>query len=147
MGYGDNVPPALRVDTFPATLYAPNHVHVFWISFVKWDIYQVRWAVDGGPEIQIRLDISGLEGDWDLRPTTPGARYSIKVQGCNKGLFGVTYCSPWSDPTEVIALQNLSSTRAFLAASGVNLSQAVSIRALSPAILRIGLRALLAGGQ
>jgi len=125
-----------------------------WITFVGWDFVHVRWAVDGGPETQLRLgndqvevSANGLVGEWDLKSTTPRARYSIAVQRCNQGGFGLfpAACGPWSPRIEVSAARNLSSTRSFLKMSGIDTSRPVSIRALRPDAPTISLKALLDG--
>lgn len=154
MGFGDNEPPAVRLDALPATLTSPNRIHIMWITFVGWDFVHVRWAVDGSPETQIRLGSDqvavgsgGLEGEWDLQPTIPRGHYGISVQACRQGAFGVfpASCGPWSDRIEVRGAQNSSSIRAFLVASGIDMSRSVSVRGLRQGASSISLRALLAG--
>ena len=154
MGFGDNVPPSVRVSAFPAVLATPNRIHIMWITFVGWDFVHVRWAVNGDPETQLRLgkdqvevSANGLVGEWDLKSTIPGARYSIAVQRCNQGGFGLfpASCGPWSARIEVRTARNLSSMRSFLMMSGIDTSRPVSIRALRPHAPTISVKGLLDG--
>jgi hypothetical protein len=155
VAFGDDEPPAVRLTPSPATLGSPNRIRVLWITFVGWDFVHVRWAVNGGPETQLRLgrdqvDIgaAGLDGEWDLTPTIPGARYTVAVQACRQGGFGGfgAFCGPWSGRVQVMGATNLLSLRSFLTLSGVDTTRTVSIGALRPAAQTIALRALLAGG-
>jgi hypothetical protein len=154
MGFGDNEPPAVRLKALPATLGIPNHIHILWITFVTWHFVHVRFSADGNSVVQVRLGedqvqvhSGGLVGEWDLQSTIPGSHYSISMQACRQGGFGAfpAVCGPWSEPIEVRAVENMSSTSSFLVASGINMNQPVSIAALRPGVAPIRLKELLNG--
>jgi hypothetical protein len=153
MGFGDNEPPAVRLKAISATLGFPNHIHITWITFVTWNFVHVRFAADGNPVTQVRLGEDqvqihpgGLVGEWDLQ-SIPESHYEISVQACRQGGFGrfEARCGPWSNPIQIQTAKNMSSVRSFLTASGINVSQTISIAELRPGASLIRLRDLLNG--
>ena len=140
MGFGDNEPPSLRIDPFPATLGSPNRLHIYWIAFLKWDYYELRWSAASGPETQVDIDSGQLDADFDLQPARPGVLYRIKVRGCSKSVAGRgLYCSPYSPVASVIAAPDFTSVRQFLRTSGVT---ADSLRSLGRRRRRLRLTSL-----
>jgi hypothetical protein len=137
MGYADEVPPSIRADAFPATLYVPNHFQILILTFVTWDVIKFTWSIQGGPKGGFEAE-AGKEGAEFSFPAQSGLTYSFTAQGCAKALDGSTnYCSPISRPLEVVAAQNTPSLKHFLQRSGIDPSKGIrSHLPLGPTSLR-----------
>jgi hypothetical protein len=144
MGFGDNEPPALRADPFPATLAAPGGFHMLALTFVSWDVLKLSASVNGHVERSWQIDATGKSTDFDYAPARSGAGYAFVAQGCSRTLGGGTgHCSPTSSPLERTAAVNTNSMRAFLRRSGVNTSAKVSVRGVARGRPLSSLRALM----
>jgi hypothetical protein len=120
VGFGDNEPPALRADPFPATLHSPGGgFKLLILTFVSWDVLKITVA-HGGQEQHIQIDATGKSTDFVFRPAKSGQLYSFVAKGCARALDGSTNrCSPQSEPLEVAAATNTHRLKAFLILSGV----------------------------
>ena len=118
MGFGDNEPPALRADPFPATLQGPGGFKLLILTFVSWDV--LKMSVSGAGQMQhIQIDATGESTDFVFRPAKSGQVYSFVAKGCARALDGSTnHCSPKSEPLKVPAATNTNSLRRFLSMSG-----------------------------
>ena len=119
MGFGDNEPPALRADPFPATLQGPGGFKLLILTFISWDVLKI--SVSHAGQVQhIQIDASGESTDFVFRPAESGQLYSFVAEGCARALDGSTNrCSPESEPLQVLAATNTNSLKEFLTASGV----------------------------
>jgi hypothetical protein len=130
MGYGDDEPPDVRADPFPATLRSPGGFQLKILTFVQWDHIKLFWSMEGDPrQEEIEIDSGQTVTDYVFQPARSGARYVFSARGCSDS----AYCSPISRPIERIAATNTNRLRAFLTLSGVRASA--------------GLRGLVSGGS
>jgi hypothetical protein len=78
-----------------------------WIAFAQQDFFQIRYALPGGQDTQVKLG-GGSEGVYNLQlGATAGGNYTFKVQGCLKAPTTPSTClggdqQPWD--IEVYAL-------------------------------------------
>lgn len=113
MGFGDNEPPALRADPFPATLHRPGGFKLLILTFVPWDVLKI--SVSHAGQVQdIQIDATGESTDFVFRPVKSGQLYSFVAKGCARALDGSTNrCSPTSEPLSVTAATNTNNLREF----------------------------------
>jgi hypothetical protein len=118
MGFGDNEPPALRAEPFPATLGGPGGFKLLILTFISWDVLKI--SVSNAGQVQhIQIDATGESTDFLFRPVRSGQLYSFVARGCAKALDGSTNrCSPDSDPLTAQAATNTNSLKQFLVLSG-----------------------------
>jgi hypothetical protein len=129
MGFGDDEPPALRVDPFPATLSSANHFNILILTFVSWDVIKLDSSVNGGPVSRIQFNSGRLSTDFVFTPAISGATYRFWATGCARAIDGSTnHCSPASDPIDVLSATNTNSLTQFLQRSGVDLQSGVQLR-------------------
>ncbi|MCM3872430.1 MAG: fibronectin type III domain-containing protein, partial [Pyrinomonadaceae bacterium] len=88
-------PPA--VPAFTSSSATANSITVTWTSSPSYSFHQVRWAENGRPDGQTRVDGRSFTAN-GLRPGT----YHFIVQGCNRTLLGSS-CSHFSAPIFVAA--------------------------------------------
>lgn len=130
MGSGDNEPPAVRADAFPATLRGPGGFRVLVLTFVSWDVIKFT-ASRGNDPRHMQVDSGKISTEFLLQPVTSGALYTMTAQGCAKAIDGSTnFCSPVSSPLTAVAATNTNSLRVFLSLSGVQLRTDISLRAV-----------------
>lgn len=130
MGFGDDTPPAVRADPYPATLQAPGGFRLLFLTFTSWDV--IKYAVRHGSAVD-HEEIKAIHNSTDaLYPTSqPGVPHAFTARGCAKAADGSTgYCSPVSDPLWVTAASNTRSLRTFLRRSGVDTRTTLSVRQL-----------------
>jgi hypothetical protein len=122
MGFGDNEPPALRADPFPATLQGSGGFKLLILTFISWDVLKI--SVSHAGQVQhIQIDATGKSTDFVFRPANSGQLYSFVAKGCARALDGSTNrCSPESEPVQVLAATNTNSLKEFLIASGVSVT-------------------------
>jgi len=87
---GNNGP--LPVPVFTSTSSTPGSINIQWTSSVPYGFYQVRWAKEGDPDEQHKIN----GNVYTLNGLQPG-RYHFIIQGCNKTLLGSS-CSNFSAP-------------------------------------------------
>jgi hypothetical protein len=132
-GYGDNEPPALRAEPFPATLAGPGGFRVLVLSFIRWDVIKLTVSVAGQPDAHRQFDSGRFSTDSVFQPSVSGALHRFVARGCSRALDGSTnFCSPPSSPVSRVAATNTNSVRDFLIASGVSFQGGVSLRAHLP---------------
>jgi hypothetical protein len=68
---------------------------IFWDGHENFDFYQVRWAHEGGPENQVKINSGGRSGSFAVNPARAGTRYTFKVQGCYSRVLASSDCSGW----------------------------------------------------
>lgn len=130
MGFGDNEPPAVRADPFPATLSTPGGFRLLFLTFVSWDVIKYRITA-GGIDQQIQIDATQNSTDAVYTPTRSNVTYCITAQGCSRTIGGGTgLCSPESQPLCVNSAVNTTSLRKFLRLSGVHTTTPVALRPL-----------------
>jgi hypothetical protein len=140
MGYGDDEPPAVRADPFPATLQSSSGFKILILTFVEWKYIKLFWSVDGGPLDDVQVLSGQKSTDYVFKPARSGARYAFSARGCSDD----AYCSPTSRPIERTAAVNTHSLRTFLVLSGINIHPGVHLRALiTHGSRQVRLRALL----
>ncbi|QEL82602.1 hypothetical protein DN407_29330 (plasmid) [Bacillus sp. JAS24-2] len=146
MGYGIDEPPAIRADSFPATLSGPSGFRILILTFVAWDVIKFTASTTGEPDRKLEIGSGTTQTEFLFTPTKSGVTYTFTCQGCAKAFDGSTeFCSPVSRPITVVAAINTRSFRQFLKTSGVNLHNEVSLRALVTDSL-ISLRTLMGLG-
>jgi hypothetical protein len=119
MGFGDNEPPALRVDPFAATLRHPSGFKLLILTFVSWDVLKISVG-HAGTEQHIQIDATGKSTEFEFKPTRSGTAYSFAAQGCARAIDGSTnFCSPMSKQLFVTAATNTNRLSQFLRLSGV----------------------------
>lgn len=145
MGFGDDIPPALRASAFAATLDSVNRFEILILTFVAWDVIKLSWSIRGDERGTIEFDSGKTSTDFTFKPVKSGAIYSFSAQGCAKALDGSTnFCSPTSRTIEALAATNTNSLRQFLQMSGVDLAHMVLFRPLvTPAGSEVSLRMLM----
>ncbi len=126
MGFGDNEPPSVRADPFPATLQGRGGFSLLILTFISWDV--LKLSVSHAGQVQhVQIDATGESTDFVFRPAKSGQPYSFVAKGCARALDGSTNrCSPESAPLQVLSATNTTSLKAFLNLSGV---PAASLRA------------------
>ena len=55
-----------------------------------WDVYNVRYPVDGGEK-----QVENRSGRFTFKNVKPNRIYRLSVQGCNKRALQSSRCSPW----------------------------------------------------
>jgi hypothetical protein len=131
VGFGDNLPPAIRADGFPATLSGPSGFRILVLTFVAWDVIKFTASAKGEPERKLEIESGTFTREFDFRPTRSAVIYTFTAQGCAKAIDGSTrFCSPVSSPLSRVAPINTGSLRQFLQRSGVNLHADVRLRSL-----------------
>lgn len=145
MGFGDNEPPAIRVDPLPATLHHSSRFAMLFLTFVKWDVIKLSWSLENGPSERLEIGSGALSTDYLFQPTQSDGRYTFIAQGCNKAVDGsTTYCSPVSQPYLAVAAHNTNSVKQFLKISGIDLQKDVALLALvQHSVNEISLRTLM----
>src|SRR5260370_5611643 len=129
MGFGDNEPPALRLDAFPATLSSANHFNIRMLTFIRWDVIKLDSSINGGPTRRIEIDSGRESTDFVFKPARSGQTYSFSAIGCAKAADGSTnHCSPPSPATIIRAAINTNSLKLFLRMSGVDVRGGVRLR-------------------
>jgi hypothetical protein len=119
MGFGDNEPPALRADPFPATLRHPSGFKLLILTFVSWDVLKISVG-HAGDQQHIQIDATGKSTEFNFTPTRSEATYSFAAQGCARAIDGSTnFCSPISRQLFVTAATNTNRLSQFLRLSGV----------------------------
>lgn len=118
MGFGDDEPPALRADPFPATLQGPGGFKLLILTFISWDVLKLT-IIHGNDVKHIQIDATGESTEFTFSPSQSGQLYSFVAQGCSRALDGSTgFCSPESPPLRVEASTNTNSLKQFLMISG-----------------------------
>jgi hypothetical protein len=129
MGFGDNEPPSVRADPFPATLTSGNHFKLLILTFVPWDVIKLDWSREDGPGGRLEFHSGRESTDFIFGPVKSGARYSFVATGCAKAIDGSTnFCSPPSDPISIVAATNTNKLRQFLQISGITTRGGISLR-------------------
>jgi hypothetical protein len=119
MGFGDNEPPAIRADPFPAQLQGSAGFNLLILTFVSWDVFKIV-VEHAGQEQHIQIDATGERTECVFRPTKSAQRYSFAAQGCSKAMDGSTnFLLPYVRPPAATAATNIDSLREFLTLSGV----------------------------
>jgi hypothetical protein len=67
-----------------------------WDGEGDWGHYNFRWGRPGRDETQSETD-GGTSGSFRITNVNPGMTYTVKVQGCNRDLFGNSSCTPWEE--------------------------------------------------
>lgn len=130
MGYGDNEPPAMRADAFPATLRGPSGFRILVLTFVDWDVIKFTASAVGEPNRHMEIESGTKSTDFVFQPTKSGVIYTLTSQGCAKAFDGSTgYCSPPSKPLRIFAAVNTHSLRQFLLLNGIGLHNETRLRA------------------
>jgi hypothetical protein len=120
MGFGDNEPPAIRADPFPATLRGPGGFNLLILTFVTWDVIKLSVVAEGEAARRIQFDAGKKSIDFSFQPVRSKAMYTFTAQGCDRALDGSTnFCSPVSRPLTAQAAENTNSLKQFLLVSGV----------------------------
>jgi len=133
MGYGDDEPPAIRADAFPATLFSQNHFQILILTFVAWDVIKLSWSIEDDLPGSREIDSGSTSTEFPL-PAKSGGTYTFTAQGCARAVDGSTnYCSPTSAPLRVTAAQNTNSLRQLLLRSNVVPGKGVRLRSYLPA--------------
>jgi hypothetical protein len=133
MGYGDNEPPAIRADPFPATLSHPNRFAMLFLTFVNWDVIKLSWSLENGPPGYLEIDSGTASTDYIFEPARSDGIYTFTAQGCSKAADGSTnYCSPVSQPYVKVAAHNTNSVKQFLKISAIDLREPVFLRTIIP---------------
>lgn len=145
MGFGDNEPPAVRADPFPATLTSGNHFNILILTFVNWDVIKLDWSINGGQGGRKEIPSGMTSTDFVFSPVKSGITYSFSATGCNKAADGSTnFCSPSSNPIQVAVAVNTNSFKQFLQLSGINTHNEVSLRTIVTATQpQVSLRSLM----
>lgn len=68
MGYGDNEPPAIRADAFPATLRCPSGFRILVLTFVAWDMIKFTASVEGGLGRKLEIESGTKTTEFVFRP-------------------------------------------------------------------------------
>lgn len=120
MGFGDDEPPSMRADPFPATLRGPSGFKLLILTFVTFDVLKISVS-HAGESQHLQIDATGRSTDLIFSPVQSGLLYSFVAKGCARALDGSTgRCSPESPPLQARAAINTNSLRRFLTASGVS---------------------------
>lgn len=69
-------------------------IFVSWDGHENYNHYNFRWSRPGRGDTQSEVN-GGSRGSFRINNVQPNARYTIKVQGCNRNLLGQSTCSPW----------------------------------------------------
>jgi hypothetical protein len=77
------------------TLVAKWHSANGWYPYSKF-----RYSSAGGPEPQAEE----WGSDYRIYGVTPGTTYTLKVQGCEKDVFGTSDCTPWDTTTFTVPM-------------------------------------------
>lgn len=83
---------SLPVPVFNSASSTPGSISIGWTSSVSYGFYQVRWAKEGDPDEQHKIN----GNVYTLNGLQPG-RYHFIIQGCSKTLLGSS-CSNFSAP-------------------------------------------------
>jgi hypothetical protein len=143
MGFGDDEPPAVRAEAFPATLAGPGGFHILVLTFVSFDVIKFT-ASGGGAERHMEVESGKVSTDFIFQPVKSGAVYTLTAQGCAKAFDGSTsHCSPPSSLVTAVAANNTNSLRAFLKLSGIQIRGGVRLRSLIHTIPPSGLRSVM----
>jgi hypothetical protein len=107
----------------PANLKQGNRIAVSWTAPQSYNKYLIWWTLNGVAMPQGEVDAAGKTGSWTAS-TTPGSFYTFKIDGgAATDPWGDYQYSGWGPAAGAKAVPNLTSLRAFLEASGINLPQ------------------------
>src|SRR5262245_43782391 len=130
MGFGDNEPPAIRAEPFPATLASRGGFGILVLTFVAWDVIKFSATASDGVTRTIEVDSGRLSTDFTYGPTSSNVDFRLTAQGCARALDGSTgFCSPPATIT-VRSAENTNRLTLFLRASGIPLPGRVAIGSL-----------------
>ncbi len=123
-------PPRItKAESFSARLQEPNHISISWEAG-NYSSYRVRSAKKGTNE---RED-STTDTNFTLPRTQPNQIYTFRVKGIG---LSTNPSSEFSPITEVVAKGNNDRLRQFLADSGIDLRNTVSIKTVFPSVFSL----------
>jgi len=73
---------------------------IAWTGHENFNHYNFRWSRPGRAETQSETR-GGNRGSFRINNVRAGTRYTVKVQGCNRNLFGQSSCTPWYEDSVV----------------------------------------------
>jgi hypothetical protein len=71
-----------------------------WDGHENFNHYNFRWSRPGKAETQSEVR-GGSRSSFRINNVNEGTRYTVKVQGCNRNIFGKSSCTPWSEDSIV----------------------------------------------
>lgn len=73
-------------------------IKVGWDGHEDFSHYNFRWSRPGRADSQHETS-GGGGGGFTINKVWSSTTYTVKVQGCNKPLFGSSTCTPWAEET------------------------------------------------
>lgn len=70
---------------------------IYWNGNAYHDFYQVRWAHEGGPEHQVKINSGGDNGSFAVHRAWPDTWYYFQVQGCTSHFLAPSTCTAWGE--------------------------------------------------
>jgi hypothetical protein len=101
---------ALAVPVFSGSTRTTNEISVHWTASESYGSYQVRWALNGLPDQQVKISKGGTGGSFRASGLRPNSPYHFIVQGCRWTWLGSS-CSSFSPPL-VVVTSSLGATAA-----------------------------------
>jgi len=142
VGSANKPVPTVTCSASPKTLRLANHIEINWQANVEYDFYIVMFSEFGGPPTQVDIHSAGRSGSFRISPTSPGAAFSVQVDGCFSHIFD-SDCSGFSAPVRITATPNLRSLKEFCRLSGVDPAAGLDAVLAIPGGSSISLRAVL----
>jgi hypothetical protein len=88
------------VPVFSGSTRTTNEISVHWTASQSYSSYQVRWALNGLPDRQVKVK-GGTGGSFTASGLRPNSHYHFIIQGCTWSWLGLG-CSRFSAPLVVV---------------------------------------------